>query len=48
VLQIETTAEFIEWLDSLKDRQTRIRLVRRLQKAQRGLLGDVAFVGHGV
>lgn len=27
---------------------TRIRLARRLDKAQRGLLGDVAPVGEGV
>lgn len=27
---------------------TRLRLARRLEKAQRGLLGDVAPVGEGV
>ena len=36
------------WLQGLKDRQTQIRLLRRLEKAQRGLLGDVAPVGDGV
>lgn len=40
--------EFDEWLDGLKDGMTRIRLVRRLDKVQRGLLGDVAPVGEGV
>lgn len=32
----------------MRDRQTRFRLLRRLEKAQRGLLGDVATVGDGV
>ena len=40
--------EFDDWLSSLKDRPTRIRLLRRLDKARRGLLGDVAPVGGGV
>ena len=40
--------EFDGWLNSVRDRQTRFRLLRRLEKAQRGLLGDVATVGDGV
>lgn len=32
----------------MRDAQTRIRLNKRLDKAQRGLLGDVAPVGDGV
>jgi putative addiction module killer protein len=39
---------FDDWLSRLKDPMTRIRLARRLDKAQRGLLGDVAPVGEGV
>lgn len=46
--QIEITEEFAAWLDSLKDRATRVRLNRRLDKARRGLLGDVQPVGEGV
>ena len=45
---IKRTPEFDDWLASLKDGMTRIRLARRLDKAQRGLLGDVASVGAGV
>lgn len=45
---IKLMPEFEEWLTNLKDGVTRIRLARRLEKAQRGLLGDVAFVGEGV
>lgn len=41
-------SEFDEWLASLRDGTTRIRLARRLEKVQRGLLGDVAPVGEGV
>lgn len=40
--------QFTKWLHGLKDRQTRIQLVRRLDKARRGILGDVEPVGGGV
>lgn len=40
--------EFTEWLDGIKDRAARIRLAKRLDKAQRGTLGDVKPVGEGV
>ena len=45
---IKLTAEFEQWIDRLRDRPTRIRLLRRLEKAQRGLLGDISSVGDGV
>ena len=45
---IKRLPEFDAWVASLRDRQTRLRLLRRLEKAQRGLLGDVAPVGGGV
>lgn len=45
---IKRLPEFDDWMDRLRDRQTRLRLLRRLEKAQRGLLGDVAPVGGGV
>jgi putative addiction module killer protein len=45
---IRPLPQFDAWLAGLKDRQTRFRLLRRLEKAQRGLLGDVAPVGDGV
>jgi len=44
---LETDA-FIEWVNSLRDRPTRIRLRRRLGKAARGNLGDVKPVGEGI
>jgi len=36
------------WLGSLKDKSTQIRLARRLDKVQRGNIGDVRPVGNGV
>jgi len=48
VFKIKPLPEFNAWLEGLKDRQAQFRLWRRLEKAQRGLLGDVAPVGDGV
>ena len=45
---VKTIPEFDAWLDGLKDRTTRLRLSRRLDKAQRGSLGDIKSVGDGV
>jgi putative addiction module killer protein len=45
---IKRTPDFDRWLRGVRDRRTRVRLLRRLEKAQRGLLGDVAHVGDGV
>ncbi len=42
------TTAFSEWLGRLNDTRTRMRLARRLEKAIRGLLGDVVAVGDGV
>ena len=44
---IETEA-FADWVDSIRDMPTRIRLRRRLGKAMRGNLGDVKSVGEGL
>ena len=40
--------EFDAWLSAIQDGMTRRRLGRRLEKAQRGSLGDVKPVGEGV
>ena len=45
---VKTLPEFDVWLNGLKDRTTRLRLSRRLDKAQRGNLSDVKPVGDGV
>jgi putative addiction module killer protein len=43
--RIKRTDAFAVWLDGLKDRMTRLRLIRRLEKAD---LGDIKLVGEGV
>ena len=48
MFEIVQLPEFDDWIDGLKDNITRIRLSRRLDKARRGHLGDVKFVGDGV
>lgn len=45
---IKRMLEFDLWLEGLEDRLTRVRLAKRLDKVQRGLLGDVEPVGMGV
>ncbi|BDI04509.1 type II toxin-antitoxin system RelE/ParE family toxin [Sphaerotilus microaerophilus] len=45
---VRQTPEFMQWLTGLKDGMTRRRLARRLEKVQRGNLGDVKAVGEGV
>ena len=45
---IKTLLAFDIWLNGLKDRMTRIRLGRRLDRAQRGNLGDVKPIGEGI
>lgn len=45
---VKRTAEFDAWLFDLRDTMTRIRLAKRLDKVQRGLLGDTKPVGDGV
>ena len=45
---IRALPEFTVWLNGLKDRVTRLRLARRLDKVQNGNLGDVKPVGDGV
>jgi len=42
------TDDFLEWLGSLKDLPTRIRLARRLDKVRLGNLGDVKALTKGV
>lgn len=45
---IKLMPEFSVWLNAITDGLTRRRLARRLEKAQRGNLGDVKSVGEGV
>ena len=45
---IETTEEFDEWLDGLRDRKAAAIIAKRIVRVSGGLLGDVSPVGEGV
>ena len=44
----EKSAEFDEWLKTLKDRTGKVRILHRLTAAAHGNFGDCAPVGAGV
>jgi putative addiction module killer protein len=48
MIKIIETFEFRRWLNSISDISTQIRLSRRLEKAQRGNLGDVVRLNSDV
>lgn len=45
---VKQPPEFARWLFGLKDGMTHRRLARRLEKAQKGNLGDVKSISDGV
>ncbi len=45
---IKPLPEFDAWLNALKDKATRVRLIKRLGRVAAGNLGDVKSVGDGV
>jgi putative addiction module killer protein len=45
---IKLTPVFEAWMAGIKDKVTRIRLARRLDKAQCGNLGDIKSLGGGL
>ena len=48
IYTVSRLEEFSNWLKGLKDGTTRLRLIKRLRKAQLGNLGDVQAVGQCV
>ena len=48
VRTIQTTEFFDTWLDQLKDRQARLRIQMRIDRAEQGNFGDVKPVAEGV
>ena len=48
MFEVRQTRCFADWLMSLHDRQARARILKRLDRASRGNLGDVAPVGGGI
>lgn len=45
---IHTTAVFDEWFSALGDRQGKLRIQARIDRAQYGNLGDCEPVGEGI
>ncbi len=45
---IRETDEFAEWMEGLRDRQARVRILRRVVRLATGNPGDVKPVGEGV
>jgi putative addiction module killer protein len=47
-MEVRQTTRFATWLAGLRDDRARARILKRLDRAGQGNLGDVAPVGAGV
>jgi putative addiction module killer protein len=47
-LTVRQTDVFAKWIAGLRDRQTRARILVRIDRLQLGLIGDAKLVGKGV
>jgi putative addiction module killer protein len=47
-LQVRQTIRFSTWLAGLRDERARARILKRLDRARDGNLGDIASLGGGV
>lgn len=48
MIEVRQTTRFATWLAGLRDGRARARILKRLDRASEGNLGDVASVGGGV
>ena len=48
MIEVRKTDIFTKWLDSLKDRKARARIMARIDRIEMGNFGDVAPVGEGI
>jgi putative addiction module killer protein len=48
LIEVRQTGRFSKWLADLRDERAKARILKRLDRAQVGNLGDVAPVGGGV
>lgn len=48
IYEVIQTQDFARWLNKLKDRQGKARILRRLDRLAQGHPGDVRPVGHGL
>ena len=47
-MEVRQTTRFATWLAGLRDERAKARILKRLDRAGQGNLGDVAPVGEGV
>lgn len=48
MIEVRQTTRFTVWLAGLRDARARFRIIKRIERAAMGNLGDVAPVGDGV
>lgn len=48
VFEVRQTTRFATWLAGLRDERARAKILKRIERARKGNLGDVAPVGGGV
>jgi putative addiction module killer protein len=48
MFEVRQTTRFATWLAGLRDERARARILKRIDRAQAGNLGDVGPVGEGV
>jgi putative addiction module killer protein len=48
MIEVRQTAIFRKWLDSLRDRNARLRIATRIRRMELGNPGDTKSVGSGV
>jgi hypothetical protein len=46
MIEVRQTAEFGKWLGRLGDRRAAVRIARRVERLEQGLLGDAKPVGQ--
>jgi putative addiction module killer protein len=48
VIEVRQTTRFSFWLAGLRDDRARAKILKRIDRAKKGNLGDVNHVGNGV
>jgi putative addiction module killer protein len=48
MIEVRQTTRFSTWLAGLRDERARARILKRMDRARAGNLGDVAPIGGGV
>jgi putative addiction module killer protein len=48
MIEVRQTTRFSTWLAGLRDERARARILKRMDRARAGNLGDVATIGGGV